>query len=115
MRKGADSGGLAAQGVNRIESALGWDQAVCKRANARAEERGGALVDNPRWVRILAITPGNSDLPAGDRNRSRVRAVEPTPAAGPTPPLAISPYNAYAINKGWSATSLYSTTFCQPF
>ena len=100
--------------MNRMEAGLGWNQAVCKRANARAEERGGALVDNPRWARILAITPGNSDLPAGDRNRSRVRAVEPPPA-GLTPPLAISPYNAYAINKGWSATSPYSTTLCQPF
>jgi len=27
-RQGADSGGLAAQGVNRMESGHGWDQAV---------------------------------------------------------------------------------------
>ncbi len=29
--------------MNGMESGLGWNQAVCKRSNARAEERDGAL------------------------------------------------------------------------
>ena len=30
---GEGQGGLAAQGVNRMESGQGWDQAVCKRSH----------------------------------------------------------------------------------
>ncbi len=53
---GEGQGGLLAQRVNRMESALGWDEAVCKNSSIRAEDRGGARVGKPRWVRILTIT-----------------------------------------------------------
>jgi hypothetical protein len=34
--------------LNRIESSIGWNQAVSNRSNDRAGERGGARADKPR-------------------------------------------------------------------
>jgi hypothetical protein len=38
----------------------GLGQALWMRAKCRADDRGGARADKPRWVRILAITVGCS-------------------------------------------------------
>jgi hypothetical protein len=37
-----------------------WDQAVWIRAKCRAGDQGGARADQPRCVRILAITVGST-------------------------------------------------------
>ncbi len=36
-----------------------WDQAVARKSSDRAGRRGGARADNPRWVRIGAISVGS--------------------------------------------------------
>ena len=47
-------------GILRGIGPFGVESGRLKETNACAEERGGALVDNPRWARILAITAGSS-------------------------------------------------------
>jgi hypothetical protein len=59
-RASEGQGGLSAQGLNRMGSGSVGDQGSWNRSKARAGARGGARADQPRCVRILAITGGSS-------------------------------------------------------
>jgi hypothetical protein len=55
-----DKGKYRLRELNRIESGIGWNQAVWNRSIAYAGVRRGALMDKPRRARMLAITVGCS-------------------------------------------------------